>query len=96
MADSIFLDFATKPKISYASSVARDFLSKDEVNFISKLTSDFSSLSVREQTTSKLLSHELGKSFEVVPDPTLLLSKEEQIHSMGLFFLVYLKNHFMF
>ena len=74
---AFFLDFATKPKISYASSVARDFLSKDEVNFISKLTSDFSSLSVREQTTSKFLSHELGKNFEVVPDPMLLLSKEE-------------------
>lgn len=74
---TFFLDFATKPKISYAASVARDSLSKDEVEFISGLTSDFSSLSVREQTTSKFLFNELGKEFEVVPDPTLLLSIEE-------------------
>ncbi|HEM5148845.1 TPA: polysaccharide pyruvyl transferase family protein, partial [Streptococcus suis] len=74
---TFFLDFATKPKISYAASVARDSLSKDEVEFISGLTSDFSSLSVREQTTSKFLTNELGMEFEVVPDPTLLLSREE-------------------
>ncbi|WP_045798005.1 polysaccharide pyruvyl transferase family protein [Streptococcus equinus] len=75
--ETFFLNFATKPKISYAASVARDFLSKEEIAFISNLTSDFSSLSVREQNMSNFLSNKLDRKFEQVPDPTLLLSKEE-------------------
>lgn len=74
---TFFLDFATKPKISYAASIARDSLSKEEVEFIAKHTSNFSSLSVREQNSSIFLSNTLKRDFELVPDPTLLLSKEE-------------------
>lgn len=74
---NFFLTFSKKPKISYAPSISRDFLTRDELLFIDRYTKDFIGLSVREKNAAELLTEKLGRKFKLVPDPTLLLTKEE-------------------
>lgn len=74
---AFFLTFTNKAKISYAASIARDSLSQSEVEYISQNTQDFSALSVREKKNAEFLTKELGRKYELVPDPTLLLTEDD-------------------
>lgn len=72
-----FLSFSKKPKISYAASIARDNVAEDELAIIKKYTNDFLALSVREKNNAEFLTKELNRDFQLMPDPTLLFTKEE-------------------
>ena len=72
-----FLSFANKPKISYAASIARDTITEDELAIIQEYTSDFFALSVREKNNAEFLTKKLHREFQLMPDPTLLFTKEE-------------------
>ncbi len=74
---NFFLYFSKKPKISYAASIARDTLSEEELDYINKYTNDFVSLSVREKINSDFLTEKLNREYRLVPDPTLLLTRQE-------------------
>lgn len=69
-----YLDFCTgnERKISYAASVGKDYLNNDEINNLIHNISEFDSISVREDSTAKLISELTGKSIPYVVDPTLL------------------------
>lgn len=75
--DAFFLRFTEKYRISYAASIARDTLNDEELNYIEECTKDFLALSVREKNSSDFLTKELGREYKLVPDPTLLLTREE-------------------
>ena len=75
---SFFLEFVDdrKSRVAYGASVGElDFEKyRDELK---KLTERFKYISVREQTVSEKLSGVIGRSVNVVLDPTLLLRKED-------------------
>lgn len=77
---TLFLDFVSsdKYKISYAASIARDDLKKSEIDYIEKHTMGFNAISVREEKTAEILNQYFSHiSIEVMPDPTMLITKEE-------------------
>lgn len=67
-----YLDFVTKKKISYASSLGTDRISPETAQIIKNLLADFSAVSVREGASAKQLSSLAGKEVAWVADPTLL------------------------
>ena len=75
-----FLDFKTKKeikKISYAASFGRDFIPENNKKIIKKLLSSFDGISVRENSSIKMLNN-LGIDNVVnTCDPTLLLTKQK-------------------
>lgn len=75
---SYFLDFVNdkNKKNSYAASFTRTSFSPEEEQQFRKLLSDFNRISVREIEGQHPLEVLLGRSVEVVLDPTLLLPKE--------------------
>lgn len=78
--DNLFLSFVSndKKKISYAASMARDSLTKEEAEYVINHIKTFYAISVREETSAKALKeYDSSLQIEVMPDPTLLLSKEE-------------------
>ena len=69
------LGFSTKPKYSYAASMAVESVDKTTLKSYMELLSDYRSISVRERTAQKILS--FRDDVKLVLDPTFLLSKEE-------------------
>lgn len=92
-----FLSFVkdSKKKISYAPSFGNNPFPKDKFEMAKKYLSDFKSVSVREKSGADLVQKLIGKSVDVVVDPTLLLTKEEWlsktkfIPSISKYILVY-------
>jgi hypothetical protein len=85
--DSVyFLGFVPneKIKISYASSMGGYKYSESEAVAVKELLSGFDSISVREKDTKNYLENILGRRVEHVLDPTLLLSKEQWLNSLGI------------
>ncbi|WP_456081360.1 polysaccharide pyruvyl transferase family protein [Mediterraneibacter sp.] len=75
-SDAYFLPFAKGKKIAYAPS----FGGMDSVDNDSKIKEylmDFEALSVREESGRKIILDLLGKEVPVLPDPTLLLRKDD-------------------
>lgn len=81
-----FLDFCPKGarKISYASSLGAYQFSDQEKLKLKEYLNDFSVVSVREQGAQLLLQEVLGRKVNHVLDPTLLLSRDEWLESVGL------------
>lgn len=79
-----FLDNETKCKhITYAASFGVDFweFTDKETKMASELITGFEAVSVREKSAVKLCKDYLGYNKAVwVPDPTLLLTREEYLH----------------
>lgn len=76
--DSYYLAFTTSgKKISYATSVGKKEIPQDEINYILTKIKDFHSISVRENSTSKVLSAQLKREVSWVCDPVFLLSSSE-------------------
>lgn len=77
---TLFFDFLPdeKKRVSYAASVARDQLSEEELFFMKRFLDKFTTISVRETNTAQQLNSYLGDGrVRVMPDPVLLLSKDE-------------------
>lgn len=76
---SYFLNFIDddSKKISYAASIGND-INENIEKIVLKNTEKFDKVSVREEEVSKYFKL-LGKNFNTVLDPTLLLSKNEWI-----------------
>ncbi|WP_342243430.1 polysaccharide pyruvyl transferase family protein [Pseudomonas sp. OTU5201] len=81
-----FLDFcpAGARKISYASSLGAYVFSDQEKLKLKEYLQGFSAVAVRERGAQLLLQEVLGRKVDHVLDPTLLLSKEEWLKSVGL------------
>ncbi len=73
-----FLDFADKPKVSYASSLGvKELPKKAKQHKIAQLVKPFSALSVREAEGAALLKAMTGLEAAVMPDPVMLVAKEK-------------------
>lgn len=74
--DAFFFPFkCAAKKISYAASIGGATL--EELDNYKKWINDFENISVREETTSKILNSILEKKVKVVLDPTMLLNNDE-------------------
>lgn len=71
-----FLDFVTKPKISFAPSVGAEMIPDNKQLSIKKWLTDFFAISSREEKTAKQLKELTGKEVVWVSDPTILFAKE--------------------
>lgn len=78
--DTLFLSFVKddKKKIAYAASIARDEMTKDEATYALNHIKSFSKVSLREKESIFALK-KYDELFEVdiMPDPTLLLTKQQ-------------------
>lgn len=76
---AFFLTFVQKParKISYAASLGGDKFKPEDEYEAAKALKTFDYLSVREPGAVPAVSALSGKDVSVVPDPTLLLSRED-------------------
>lgn len=63
-------------KISYATSLGKKQIPTNELKFIQSRISDFQMVSVREKSSSDILSEKMGKNVFWVCDPVFLLRKE--------------------
>jgi len=79
----LMLSFADKgkKKISYAASVARDQLTAEEAKYLWESIKDFNAISMREEASVQALSRYYPEAvkIKVMPDPTLLLKREEWV-----------------
>ena len=74
----IFLPFVPREKkIAYAASIGTPEIPDDKKEIFRRGISDFNHLSVREEDAVKIIKELTGRASIVVPDPVLLLSKEE-------------------
>ncbi len=73
-----FLDFAQKPKVSYAPSLGvKELPKKAKQRKIARLVKPFCALSVREAEGAALLKAMTGLEAAVMPDPVMLVPKDE-------------------
>lgn len=73
-----FLDFSDMPKVSYAPSLGvKDMPSRSKQLKIARLVKRFSAVSVREQEGAALLKQMAGVEADVLPDPVMLVPKDE-------------------
>jgi hypothetical protein len=83
--DSEFLDFISNEdsvkKIAYSASFGVDFwtFSKKRTDKYSHLAKKFNAISVREKSGIELCKNNLGVDAVLMPDPTLILNKEDYI-----------------
>lgn len=77
--EAYLLDFVSDKRkcISYAASIGREYIEQDRKEMFKYRLSGFQKVSVRETTAKRELEAILNRDIEVVPDPVLLLSKEE-------------------
>lgn len=73
-----FLDFTDKPKVSYAPSLGvKDIPKRAKQRKIARLVKRFSAVTVREQEGAALLKQMTGNEPAVMPDPVMLVDKDE-------------------
>lgn len=75
--DAYVLDFTSKPKISYATSVGKEEINTYEKERLSRYLKAFTAVSVREEKTSGQLEQILGREVKWVCDPVFLLNKDD-------------------
>lgn len=75
--DAYVLEFTSKPKIAYATSVGKQNINTFESERLSKYLKEFVSVSVREQRTAQQLEKIINKKVKWVCDPVFLLKKDE-------------------
>lgn len=78
-SDAYLLSFVEDKKrcMSYAASIGRDSISEDYKNKFQVLVRGYEYISVREDVARTVLEPLTGRSVDVVPDPVLLLTREE-------------------
>lgn len=73
-----FLDFADVPKVAYAPSLGvKELPARRKQRTIARLVKPFSALSVREREGAALIREMTGLDAAVMPDPVMLVPKEE-------------------
>lgn len=78
-----FLDFADKPKVSYAPSLGvKDMPSRAKQRKMARLIKCFSAVSVREQEGASLLVEMTGVEPAVLPDPVMLVPRDKWLSIM--------------
>ena len=78
-----FLDFTEKSKVAYAPSLGvKDMPSRAKQRKIARLVKRFSAVSVREQEGAALIRQMTGTEPAVMPDPVILVSKEQWLSVM--------------
>ncbi len=93
-----YLDFIKDgQKISYATSVGKSYISDNQLKELCLRINNYKFLSVRENSTSRLLSQALNREVEWVCDPVFLLDKDDYIqmcneNQYGKYVLVYLSK----
>ena len=76
--DTFLLSFTDSVnKVSYAPSAARSVLDVDYAGAFKKYIPMFKAISVREKNTQQLIKGLIGIEPPIMPDPTLLLTKED-------------------
>lgn len=76
--EQLFLKFAPREKkIAYAASVGAPEIPAHMKDFYRRTISDFNYLSVREEGSAKIVNELIGQTPIILPDPTLLLTKDE-------------------
>ena len=70
-----YLDFATKKKFSYATSIGTTNIKDNKIETIKNWTNEYYAVSVRESQSAEQLSEVLDRDVKWVLDPTLLLDK---------------------
>ena len=85
---NFFLDFLPEEssikRISYAPSLGKEswHSTTDRTNRVRDLLQKFNSISVREESSIRILKEKFGVEAELVVDPTLLLHAEEYIEAL--------------
>lgn len=80
-----FLRFCPRDKrVAYAPSFGTDTVSPYNKNKLRRYIKGFNHVSLREESGREICLELTGKSFPVVLDPTLLLTKQEWIRSLDL------------
>lgn len=74
---SYVLHFADKKRISYAASCGPKLQNKENLEILKEDLSKFDSISVREESTKKVLEQLVKTEISVVVDPVLLLQRKE-------------------
>ena len=73
-----FLDFTDKPKVSYAPSLGvKELPNRHKQRKLARLVKKFSAVSVREQEGAALVRQMAGFEPAVLPDPVMLVSREQ-------------------
>lgn len=73
-----FLSFAEREqKIAYAASMGVDKIEPEHEKLFKEYLDDFPRISVRERQGADILQNILNREIPVMPDPTVLLQKEE-------------------
>lgn len=72
-----WLTFTSKPKISYAASMALSEIPSDKIEFTKEALKNFQAIGVREELTKNLFSKLNIKNVELNIDPTFLLAKDD-------------------
>ena len=86
-----------KKKISFSASFGYDFVEKDREDFYKNALGRFDEISVRERSGISIVQHLIGKTPDIIPDPTFMLTKERwneiaKIPKEEEYILVYLLN----
>ena len=66
-----------KKKFSYAASYGRDKISESRKQYYQNVLEDFTAISVREATGVEITEELIGSIPYLIPDPTLMLDKDE-------------------
>lgn len=74
--DAYYLKFIENNKYSFATSIGKSNIPSDELNNILGNINSFKGISVREKSTSEILSSKLNRKVEWVCDPVFLLDKD--------------------
>lgn len=78
--DTLFLSFVKpgKKKIAYSASMARDSFAKEDAEYALRMMHGFTAISLREEQSIKALRQwDSGFNAEVMPDPTMLLNRDQ-------------------
>lgn len=78
-SDAYLLSFVTDKKkcLSYAASIGKSYINEEALDLFRNQLREYDYISVREETAKSVLEPLIGRSIDVVPDPVLLLSKED-------------------
>lgn len=76
-----YLRFVTDetPKMSYAASIGKTDVPEEQVKWIAENSREFSFITVREETSKRLLENKVNCPVEYVCDPVLLLNKDDYL-----------------
>lgn len=80
-----YLKFApSKKRVAYAPSFGREYIPNYNKKIITKYIEEMKAISIRETTGKRIIFDLTGKNVPTMPDPTMLLKKDEWIKLLNL------------